>query len=502
MSSKDYFDHVAQQWDKLRSGFFSEAVRDKALATARVRAGQLAADIGAGSGFIAAGLLREGLCVIAVDQSEAMLAEMQRKLGGQAAIEYRQGEAENLPLETGSVDYAFANMYLHHVESPPKAIEEMVRILKPGGRLVITDLDEHDFEFLREEQSDRWLGFKRADIEQWFLAAGLDEVRVDCLGENCCADSDGGDQVASVGIFIAAGQKAGGDIKEQVRARYGAIANRFNAAPSAVPIDLVDSRPQAAAACCGPVDCCSPTGSVEDVILAETLYPDSDLADLPESVTDIALGCGNPTAIANLKPGETVLDLGSGGGIDCFLAARRVGPVGRVIGVDMTDSMLALANKNKAKLGLTNVEFRRGEIEALPVESNSVDVVISNCVINLSPDKDAVFREIFRVLKPGGRLSVSDIVTEGQFPPQLRANINAWAGCITGALDQSVYLHKMEQAGLVGVQVESRVSYGLEQLDALDMASREALTRDVDWSTVPNNVRLYSARIVARKPPV
>lgn len=499
MSSKPYFDHVAGQWDEMRAAFFSEAVRDKALAAAGVRAGQVAADIGAGSGFISAGLLQQGLRVIAVDQSEAMLAEMGRKFGDRAEITYRLGQAEALPIDADAVDFVFANMYLHHVESPPEAIREMVRILKPGGKLVITDMDEHDFAFLREEQHDRWLGFKQADVRRWLEAAGLQKVSVDCIGENCCADSARAQETASVSIFIATGEKTGADIKEQVRARYAALADRFNP-PTSAAIELVDSRPQAAAGCCGPVDCCSPGGSAEEVILAEALYDDAALAGLPESVTGISLGCGDPTAIANLKAGEVVLDLGSGGGIDCFLAARQVGPTGWVIGVDMTDSMLAVANKNKARLDLSNVEFRKGEIENLPVDSDSVDVIISNCVINLSPDKDAVFREIFRVLKPGGRISVSDIVTEGEFPPQLRANVEAWAGCITGALDQSVYLQKMQQAGLVEVNVESRVSYGLEHLEELDQASREALAKDVDWSAVPEDLRLYSARIVARKP--
>ena len=308
-------------------------------------------------------------------------------------------------------------------------------------------------------------------------------------------------------------------IKEQVRERYGAIADQYKSPPEAAPIEIFDSRPQEAivtTGCCGPIDsttdnrlhqvadgvsCCAPaSGSEIDATLAEALYNQTDLADLPDSVTGISLGCGDPTAIANLKPGETVLDLGSGGGIDCFIAAKVVGPSGRVIGVDMTDSMLELANRNKAKIGMTNVEFRKGEIEDLPVENNSVDVIISNCVINLSPDKDAVFREALRVLRPGGRFSVSDMVTEGEFPPQLRANINAWAGCITGALDQADYLQKMRRAGFTEVEVESRVSYGLEALDSLDEASREVVTRDVDWSTVPTDVRLYSARIVARKP--
>jgi SAM-dependent methyltransferase len=268
-----------------------------------------------------------------------------------------------------------------------------------------------------------------------------------------------------------------------------------------VPIQLLDARPQDSGACCGPA-CCSPTEAGQEVNLAQALYQQADIAGLPDSVTLAALGCGNPTAIASLKPGETVLDLGSGGGIDCFIAAKFVGPTGRVIGVDMTDSMLALAQQNKAKLGLTNVEFRKGEIEQLPVESNSVDVIISNCVINLSPDKAAVFREAFRVLKPGGRLAVSDMVTEGEWPEQLKANVGAWAGCITGAIDQYDYLQQMGQVGLVEVAVESRVSYGLEALDALDQASREMVTKDLDWSSVPVDVRLYSARIVARKPGV
>jgi SAM-dependent methyltransferase len=299
-------------------------------------------------------------------------------------------------------------------------------------------------------------------------------------------------------------------IKQTIRNRYGAIADRYNQPDPTATIELMDSRPPAAASCCAPaetgqlfevadgVSCCAPDASA--MSLAEALYGQTGIADLPETVTAASLGCGNPTAIAALKAGETVLDLGSGGGIDCFIAAKAVGPAGRVIGVDMTDSMLALANGNKAKLGAANVEFRKGEIENLPVDSLTVDVIISNCVINLSPDKDAVFREAFRVLKPGGRFSVSDIVTEGEFPPQLRANVNAWSGCITGALDQQDYLDKMRRAGFTSIDVESRVSYGLENPDRLDEAAREALTMDLDWSTVPDNVRLYSARITARKP--
>lgn len=207
MSSKVYFDQIAQQWDQMQQSFFSDTVREKALVTAGVRAGQVAADIGAGSGFITAGLLGRGLKVIAVDQSEVMLAEMSQKFGETAEIDYRRGDAEALPLADAEVDYTFANMYLHHVESPGEAIKEMVRTLKLGGKLVITDLDEHTHEFLRQEQYDRWLGFKREDIKQWFTAAGLKNVAVVDSEEKCCGTSCCGGEKATISIFVASGEK-------------------------------------------------------------------------------------------------------------------------------------------------------------------------------------------------------------------------------------------------------------------------------------------------------
>jgi ubiquinone/menaquinone biosynthesis C-methylase UbiE len=207
MSSKKYFDEVAHQWDNMQQSFFSETVRDKAFSVAKVKRGRIAADVGTGSGFITEGLISKGLKVIAVDQSEAMLAEMRKKFSGAEGIEYRLGKAEKLPIPDEAVDYAFANMYIHHVESPMKAIKEMARILKPGGTLVITDMDEHEFKFLKEEQHDRWLGFKRENVKRWFEEAGLKNVEVDCVGESCCAQSSCGDEYASISMFVASGGK-------------------------------------------------------------------------------------------------------------------------------------------------------------------------------------------------------------------------------------------------------------------------------------------------------
>src|SRR4051812_46679548 len=232
------------------------------------------------------------------------------------------------------------------------------------------------------------------------------------------------------------------DIKEVVREKYGEAALRV----------LNEGN-----SCCGASAC----GSDADPITAG-LYNDSQSSQIPEEALKASLGCGNPTALASLHPGETVLDLGSGGGSDVLLSGRRVGPTGKVYGLDMTDEMLALARENQRKSGLDNVEFLKGDIEHIPLPDASVDVIISNCVINLSADKDQVLREAFRVLKPGGRFAVSDVVVRGATPPEIRQVVLLWVGCVAGALEETEYRSKLSQAGFEDIRLEPTRIYRIE----------------------------------------
>ena len=264
------------------------------------------------------------------------------------------------------------------------------------------------------------------------------------------------------------------DMKEVVREKYAEAARRAGTANT-----------------CG---CGTSSGSCDPV--TKNLYYAAQLGALPEKAVLASLGCGNPTALAELKPGETVLDLGSGGGIDVLLSARRVGPTGKAYGLDMTDEMLALARENQQKAGVTNVEFLKGEIEAIPLPDNSVDVIISNCVINLSGDKDKVFREAFRVLKPGGRLAVSDIVTRGEIPAEIRKNLLLWAGCLAGALEDKEYSAKLAAAGFTNIGIEVTRVHKAEE-------AREWFTEiGVDYDKVAPAVdgKTVSAFIRAEKP--
>ena len=266
------------------------------------------------------------------------------------------------------------------------------------------------------------------------------------------------------------------EIKEAVKERYGKAALR-----------VVGGGGGCCGSGLGSAGCCDPiTGG---------LYGESEKAELPEQAVLASLGCGNPTALAELEPGEVVLDLGSGGGIDVLLSARRVGSSGKAYGLDMTDEMLALARENQRRAGVENVEFLKGEIEDIPLPENSVNVIISNCVINLSADKDKVLAEAFRVLKPGGRFAVSDIVVRGGVPPEIRRNLELWGGCIAGALDEDDYRAKLESAGFEAIDIEPTRVYRAE--DAREFLSQAGLDTEVVAAQVDG--KFFSAFIRARK---
>ena len=238
----------------------------------------------------------------------------------------------------------------------------------------------------------------------------------------------------------------------------------------------------------GTAVCCDP--------ITSNLYDESEAASIPETALKASLGCGNPTALASLHPGETVLDLGSGGGIDVILSARRVGPTGKAYGLDMTDEMLALAEENKRKAGIPNVEFLKGRIEQVPLPDGAVDVILSNCVINLAADKDVVLREAFRVLKPGGRFAVSDVVVQGEIPPEVRRSLELWVGCVAGALSEEDYRSKLRSAGFTNIEIETTRVYDVE--DARAFLAESGL--DVDAVAPLVNGRVTSAFVRASKP--
>ncbi|MGA2739783.1 MAG: arsenite methyltransferase [Bryobacteraceae bacterium] len=268
------------------------------------------------------------------------------------------------------------------------------------------------------------------------------------------------------------------EIKEIVKEKYGQAALRAGSGGSS---------------CCGAaaaVDCCDP--------ITSDLYDAAQTADVPPEALKASLGCGNPTALAELKPGETVLDLGSGGGIDVLLSARRVGPSGKAYGLDMTDEMLALARENQRKAGAGNVEFLKGEIENIPLPDSSVDVIVSNCVINLSGDKDKVLREAYRVLKPGGRFAVSDVVVRGEVPAEIRRSVELWIGCVAGALEESEYRNKLAAAGFESIRIEPTRVYTVE--DARQFLAGQGL--DAERIAAQMDGRFISAFIRAVKPSV
>jgi len=279
--------------------------------------------------------------------------------------------------------------------------------------------------------------------------------------------------------LLQIGEEKVSDVKEAVKEKYGQAALRVVSGEGS--------------ACCGssPSSCCSGGDPI-----TSDLYDQLQKDELPEAAVLASLGCGNPTALAELRPGEVVLDLGSGGGIDVLLSAKRVSPGGKAYGLDMTDEMLALARDNQQKAGVRNVEFLKGEIESIPLPASSVDVIISNCVINLSADKDRVLREAFRVLKPGGRFAVSDVVTRGEIPEEIRKNMLLWVGCVAGALEESEYRSKLAAAGFVGIGIEPTRIYRAE--DALSFLKDKGIPAEKIGPLVDG--KFMSAFVRAQKP--
>jgi len=268
------------------------------------------------------------------------------------------------------------------------------------------------------------------------------------------------------------------NVKEVIRQKYGQAALGVESEAGSCGGD----RASVLEACCDPI--------------TSNLYDATQKDELPDTAIKASLGCGNPTALAELKPGEVVLDLGSGGGVDVLLSARRVGPTGKAYGLDMTDEMLALAEENKRKSGLTNVEFLKGEIENIPLPDQSVDVIISNCVINLSSDKDRVLKEAFRVLKPGGRFAVSDVVVRGHVPVEIKKSVELWAGCVAGALSEEDYLEKLVKAGFDNIDIEAARVYNID--DARAFLSN--MGHDVDDLARQVEGKFISAFVRATKP--
>ncbi|MDE3136036.1 MAG: arsenite methyltransferase [Acidobacteriota bacterium] len=271
---------------------------------------------------------------------------------------------------------------------------------------------------------------------------------------------------------------ADSNIKDVVREKYAEAARRVKTGRSS---------------CCGTSDATSECDPI-----TSNLYAADQVAGLPEDAVSASLGCGNPTALAQLQPGETVLDLGSGGGIDVLLSARRVGPTGKAYGLDMTDEMLALARENQRKAGVQNIEFLKGEMENIPLPENSVDVIVSNCVVNLSAAKDRVFAEAFRVLKPGGRLAISDVVFRGDVPAEIRRSVELWVGCVAGALEESDYRAKLDVAGFEAIEIEPTRVYKAE--DARQFLTNKGI--DIDAIAPLVDGKVMSAFVRARKPGV
>ncbi len=460
-SITEEFEQGAAQHAATHASLFDSALRDIAITKAYLRPDMTVADLDCGDGAMAAALAPLVRQVIILDHTAEALEQARHNLADHDNVIYQQvNGGESLPLAEMSVDAVFAHYYLRRCEDPQAAIREMARVLRPGGRLVITDLEDSSPAGLAGHRTGLWQGFDRQQVKDWLRQAGLVNRIVESAGQYSSADlreppgKPGEIAPGKVSTLLAVAARPLAGMREQVRQRYGARAEGKGGSCCAPQADLPVSG-----GCCAPQiaaeetsSCCAPNKLAPAQAAIAPGYSAEQTHAVPEEAAEIALGCGNPTALARLRPGEVVVDIGSGGGLDAILAGKAVGPAGRVIGVDMTPQMLARARAAAAKAGLEKVEFRAGQAEALPLDDASADVVISNCVINLTEDKGLAFEEAFRVLRPGGRLEISDIVSDHALPLDLVSDPVGWAECVSGALPEGEYLDLIRQAGFSGIR--------------------------------------------------
>ncbi len=441
--SLQYFQQPAETWDPFKAVNLDKSIRDAVIAKAYLLPDMTVVDIGSGFGFITADLAQMVKSVHLIRGSAAMLEEARENLSQFNNVEFHEADGFKLPFPEKSLEAIFANMYLDGTDIPADAIREMVSVLRPGGRLVITKMESHP-NLPEKEIADQWEAFGRDQMRTWMGEAGLVNVIVDRIGHS------------RISVCVATGTRRM-VMREAVQKNYAAVAQSGSCGCSSSSVETSGSGCCSSEAnnssCCGASEsggsCCS--GSAYGDVIFTTDYSPIELSSAPKEAAEISLGCGNPLAMAGLKKGEVVLDIGSGGGLDAFLSAGKVGPTGKVIGVDMTPAMLERARASADRNQITNVEFRQGYAEVLPVADGEVDVIISNCVINLTEDKGQVFREALRVLKPGGRLEVSDMVTSGPLPISLRESAAGWSECVTGAIAEQEYLDLIAQAGFENV---------------------------------------------------
>lgn len=445
-NSKSHLITATTARDDLSKGFFKKSFQEELIEKAFLLPEMEVAVIGVDSGSLSAALVEHVRMVHLVDASDELLSQAKKNLAAHTNKVFHIAEDKRLPLSDASLDVIFANLYLNNTIDSLEGIQEMARVLKPGGRLIISAPDLLTQSVQQFEMSGVLPGLSQDQMIDWFKTAGLINIYISCNGSSS-GDSMESDTslAAKSSVFIAVGTKR---IlrKADVQKSYGLIAETgggcgCNPPQSSGKYQLVQSS------------CCDSQTS------ENSLYQLEELRIIPAEAGEISLGCGNPLAMASLKSGETVLDIGSGGGIDVFLAANRVGSEGHVIGVDMTPAMLKRSRESALKHGYHQVEFRQGDAENLPVDDNSVDVVISNCVINLTEDKTQTFQEIYRVLKPGGRLEISDVVAAHALPAEVLNNHNQWAACVSGALPENEYLALITFAGFENLQTKRSNGY-------------------------------------------